>query len=215
MFRCEAKLSGEETRINQMVEDIINNAKIEADKFLTDSKNQTQEILQKAKDVAENEKQNILEIQSKQIKELEKQQIASLNLQARREILQKKEDEIRKIFKLAEAQLKEFPKKAAYTKVLEELIIEAGTALGGGNLIIKIRKEDTTKVKDLTTIAKAITKACGNKCSLKISKETITTLGGIVLQTEDSTITVDNTFDARLEQKYYTIRTAVANKLFE
>ena len=198
-----------------MVEDIINNAKLEADKFITDSKNQSKEILQKAKEVAEKEKESIIEIQSKQIKELEKQQIASLNLIARREILQKKEDEISKTFEIAKAKLKEFPKKAAYVKVLEELIIEAGVALGGGNLIVKARKEDKTKVKDLTTIAKAITKICGNKCSLKLSKESITALGGVVMQTEDGTITIDNTFDARLEQKYRTIRTAVANKLFE
>lgn len=214
-YRCETKLSGEESRINQMVEDIINNAQIEADKFLTDSKNQTKEILRKAKDVAEVEKQNIIEIQSKQIKELEKQQIASLNLQARREILQKKEEEIKKAFELAKIQLKEFPKKAAYPKVLEELIIEAGAALGGGNLIVKVRKEDNTKVKDLTSMAKAITKICGNKCSLKIGKESITAIGGVVLQTEDATITINNTFDARLEQKYRTVRTAIANKLFE
>ncbi|NHK32158.1 MAG: hypothetical protein FK730_12445 [Asgard group archaeon] len=208
-------MSGEETRINQMVEDIINNAKLEADKFIADSKNQSKEILRKAKEVAEKEKENIIEIQSKQIKELEKQQIASLNLTARREILQKKENEISKTFEIAKAKLKEFPKKAAYTKVLEELIIEAGKALGGGNLVVKIRKEDKTQIKDLATIAKAITKACGNKCSLKLGKESITALGGVVLQTEDGTITINNTFDARLEQKYRTIRTTVANKLFE
>ncbi|NHJ49823.1 MAG: hypothetical protein FK733_18670 [Asgard group archaeon] len=208
-------MSGEETRINQMVEDIIGNAKIEANKFLSDSNKQCKEILSKAQEVADREKQSILETQSKQVQELEKQQIASLNLQARREILLKKEEKIQDAFDLAKKELKEFPKKAAYSKVLDGLIIEAGTALNGGDLIIKARSEDKAKIKDLPTLAKAITKACGNKCSLKLGKDTIKALGGVVLETADGTITIDNTFDARLEQKYRIIRTAVANKLFE
>ncbi len=208
------RLSGEEERINQMVEDIVGNAKVEADKVLGESKKQTMEILQRGKDAAEKEKIMIVENESKIILELEKQQIASINLQTRREILQKKEEEIKKIFDLAEVELKNFTKKAGYSKVLERLIIEAGAALDGGNLVIKIRKEDKTKIKDLTTISKSITKVCGNKCCLKISKEIINTIGGIVLQTEDESIRIDNTFEARLEQKYRSIRSEVAKKLF-
>jgi V/A-type H+-transporting ATPase subunit E len=208
-------LSGEETRINQMVDDIISNAKTEANKFIDDAKKQTKEVLDKAEVVAIKEKQDLLEIQSKQINEWEKQQIASLNLQARRTVLQKKEEKIQEVYEQAKAELKKIPKKAAYDKVLEGLIIEAGSALGGGNLVIKARSEDKSKIKDLTALAKAITKACGNKCGLKLSKDTISALGGVVLVTEDGSITIDNTFDARLEQKLREIRTSVANKLFE
>ena len=39
-------------------------------------------------------------------------------------------------------------------------------------------------------------------------------MGGVILQTEDGTITINNTFEARLEQKYRAIRTEVANILF-
>ncbi len=98
--------------------------------------------------------------------------------------------------------------------MLEALIIEAGIAIAGGVISIKTRKGDATKIKDLTSIAKAITKACGNKCTLKISKETIDAMGGVILQTEDETITIENTFEARLDQKYRLIRTEVANTLF-
>jgi vacuolar-type H+-ATPase subunit E/Vma4 len=198
-----------------MVDDIISNAKLEADKFLSDSNKQYKEILSKAQDVADREKQSILEIQTKQVQELEKQQIASINLQARRELLQKKEEKIQEVFDLAKKELEAFPKKAEYSKVLKGLIIEAGSALSGGDLVIKARSEDKAKIKDLTALAKSITKACGNKCTLKLGKATIKALGGVVLETADGTITIDNTFDARLEQKYRIIRTAVANKLFE
>jgi len=208
-------LSGEETRINQMIEDILNEAKAEAKAVLADAEKKAKEILQRGTEKAEREKQAILESQLKQISELEKQQIASLNLQARREILQKKEEEISKVFELAKAELTKFPKQAAYEKVLRKLIIESGVALGGGELVVKVRKEDVAKVKDLATIAKEITKSCGNKCSLKLSKENITALGGVILETADGSVTINNTFDARLEQKYRTIRATVAAKLLE
>ena len=210
----EIRLSAEEERIKQMVDDILKNAKIEADKILKDANEQTKEIVQRGQDAAEKEKNSILETESKKVTEIEKQQIASINLQARREILQKKEEEIQKAFGLAKTELQNFHKKTAYAKVLEALIIEGGIALDGGVISIKTRKGDATKIKDLTSIAKAITKACGNKCTLKISKETINAMGGVILQTEDETITIYNTFEARLDQKYRLIRTEVANTLF-
>ena len=197
-----------------MVEDIIENAKIEAKKFLDEGKTQTSEILEKAKLEAEKVKEEIIETESKQVKELEKQQIASINLQMRREILQKKENEIKKIFNDATEALKNFTKKDAYKKVLERLVIEAGTAIGGGNLIVKTRKEDKSKLTDLSAIAKEITKVSGTKSSVKLSKETINVIGGVIVHLEDETITIDNTFEARLDQKYKSIRTEVAKKLF-
>ena len=207
-------LSAEEERIDQMVEDIISNAKLEASKFTKEAKQQTQEILEKAKAVAAEEKENIIETESKVVKELEKQQISSINLQARREILQKKEDEISKAFTSAKDALAKFASKPAYTKVLENLIVEAGIAIGGGNLLVKARKEDKTKLKDLTTIAKEITKKSGTKSSIKLVKETINSIGGVIVLVDDESITIDNTFEARLEQKYRSIRTEVAKSLF-
>jgi len=197
-----------------MVEDIIGNAKIEANKFLTEAKEQIKEILEKGKTTAEKEKEEIIETEAKQIKELEKQQISSINLKARREILQKKEEEINQVFNLAKEELKKFPKKEAYKKVLQTMIIEAGMVIGGGNIVIKTRKEDKNILTDLTGIAKEITKVSGNKSNLKISKDSIQSIGGVIVQLEDESITIDNTFEARLEQKYRSIRTEVARKLF-
>jgi len=197
-----------------MVEDIIGDAKIEANKFLTEAKEQIKEILEKGKTTAEKEKEEIIETEAKQIKELEKQQISSINLKARREILQKKEEEINQVFNLAKEELKKFPKKEVYKKVLQTLIIEAGMVIGGGNIVVKTRKEDKNILTDLTGLAKEITKVSGNKSTLKVSKDSIHSIGGVIIQLEDESITIDNTFEARLEQKYRTIRTEVARKLF-
>ncbi len=207
-------MSAEEERINQMVEDIISNAKNEARKYTKEAKQQTQEILEKGKAVAEQEKEEIIEMKSKTISELEKQQIASINLQTRREILQKKEEEISKAFTSAEDELKKFSSKPAYTKVLASLIVEAGIAIGGGNLLVKTRKADKAKLKELANLAKEITKKSGTKSSLKLVTETIDSIGGVIVLLDDESITVDNTFEARLEQKYRSIRTDVAKSLF-
>jgi V/A-type H+-transporting ATPase subunit E len=207
-------LSAEETRINQMVEDIIENANNEAKKILGEAKKQVKEVLEKGNLVAEDKRNEIIENESKMISELEKQQIASINLQTRREILQKKEEEIKKAFDKAKDELKNFPKKAEYKKTLEMLIKEAGIAIGGGKLLVKAKKEDQTKLKDLTNIATEITKETGNKTTLKLAKETIDAMGGVIVLLDDTSITIDNTFEARLEQKYRTIRNQVAKTLF-
>jgi len=207
-------LSAEEVRIKQMIEDIIENANVEAEKILKDVKKQTKEILQRGKEAAEAEKTQIIDAQAKMISEVEKQQIASINLQARKEILQKKEDEIQKAFGTAKEELKNFTKKATYAKVLDNLVIEAGIALNGGDLIVNTRKEDKTMLKDLTTLAKEITKQCGTKCTIKLGKDNIESIGGVIVQKEDETIKIDNTFESRLEQKYDIIRTKVAKVLF-
>lgn len=197
-----------------MIEDIINNAKVEEKKILSEAKKQSEEILAKGKIDAEKEKQEIIETESKTVKELEKQQIASINLNVRREILQKKEEEINKVFELAKEELGKFTKKDTYTKVLESLIVEAGNAIGGGDLEIKIRKEDKAKLADLSKITKEITNSTGTKSTIKISKDFIESIGGVIVQLEDKSITINNTFEARLEQKYRSIRTKVANTLF-
>ena len=207
-------LSGEEERIKQMVDDILANAKIEADKNINETKSQAKEILAKGKAAAQREKDDIIEAKTKVVKEQEKQQISSINLQARREILQKQEEEIVKAFEIAKKELTSFHKKEVYSKILSALIVEAGTTIGGGNLIVKFRKEDTSKVKDLTALANKITINSGNKCIIKTAKETITAMGGVVVQKEDRSITIDNTFDARLEQKYRLIRNKIASELF-
>jgi len=207
-------LSAEEERINQMVEDIISNAKNETRKYTKEAKQQTQEILEKGQAVAEKEKDQIVELESKTIKELEKQQIASINLQARREILQKKEEEITKTFTSAEDELKKFTSKPAYAKVLASLIVEAGIAIGGGNLLVKARKADKAKIKELANLAKEVTKKSGTKSSLKLDTGTIDSIGGLIVQLDDESITINNTFEARLEQKYRSIRTDVAKSLF-
>ncbi|MHA1155421.1 MAG: V-type ATP synthase subunit E [Candidatus Heimdallarchaeota archaeon] len=207
-------MSAEEERINQMVEDIISNAKNETRKYTKEAKQQTQEILEKGQAVAEKEKDQIVELESKTIKELEKQQIASINLQARREILQKKEEEIAKAFTSAEDELKKFTSKPAYAKVLASLIVEAGIAIGGGNLLVKARKADKAKIKELANLAKEVTKKSGTKSSLKLDTGTIDSIGGVIVQLDDESITINNTFEARLEQKYRSIRTDVAKSLF-
>lgn len=207
-------MSGEEARIKLMVDDILANAKIEADKNINATKSQAQEILAKGKATAQREKEAIVESKTKVVLEQEKQQLSSINLQARREILQKQEEEIVKAFEIVKKELTGFHKKEAYSKVLTALIVEAGTSIGGGNLVVKFRKEDKSILKDLTAIAKKITTNSGNKCTIKTAKDTITAIGGVVVQTEDEAISIDNTFDARLDQKYRIIRNKIASELF-
>ncbi|MBD3191741.1 MAG: hypothetical protein GF308_13925 [Candidatus Heimdallarchaeota archaeon] len=205
----------DETRISQMKDEILGNANKEADRILNEAKQQSEEILKQGREKAASIKSELLESKTKSIQEQEKQQIASINLQARKKILQKKEEGIREAFTLAEEKIKNFAKEEDYDKVIEALIVEAGVAIGGGDLIVKLRKEDKKRIKGLATLAKKITDKTGEKCSLKISNETINVLGGgISITTQDESITITNTFESRLNMNYREIRTQVARTLF-
>lgn len=209
-------LSSEEDRINQMVNDIVTNAKAEADRLLNEAKKQANEILEKGRKRAEKEQQAIIDSQTKNVKEKENQEIASINLQARREILTKKEEVISQTMNKAEEELQKFVKKQEYKKVLQQLITEAGIAIGGGELVVKPRKSDKKDIQELLSkTAKEITKQTGNKCTIQIGNETIDAMGGVIVHSKDESITIDNTFNARLDQKKDDLRNTIAQMLFE
>ena len=50
---------------------------------------------------------------------------------------------------------------------------------------------------------------------MKILKDTIRSMGGVLVRTADGTKWVDNTFDARLERMSSAIRDKIASILFE
>lgn len=203
----------DETRISQMKEEILRDAKNEADRILNEAKQQSEEILKQGREKAASIKSELLESKTKSIQEQEKQQIASINLQARKKILQKKEEGIKEAFTLAEEKITKFTKKKGYDKVIEALIVESGVALGGGNLLIKLRNEDKKRIKGLATLAKKISNKTGEECSLRVSNESMNA-PGISISTEDKSITITNTFESRLNMNYREIRTRVARTLF-
>ena len=90
--------------------------------------------------------------------------------------------------------------KADYVPVLENLIVEAGTVLGGGPLEALLTSKDSTLPLNFSKMKKQIAKNTGVKTQLKLSKEKIKD-AGVIVKGQDGQIFVDNTFEAILKRR--------------
>lgn len=91
-------------------------------------------------------------------------------------------------------------KKTDYVPVIENLIVEAGTVLGGGLLEILLTDKDSTLPLNFNKMKKQIAKNTGVKTKLKLSKEKSKD-AGVIVKGEDGQIFVDNTFEAILKRR--------------
>jgi V/A-type H+-transporting ATPase subunit E len=63
-------------------------------------------------------------------------------------------------------------------------------------------------------VAMAVSKETGKKVDVEISKETVRSIGGVIIRTRDGLKTVDNTFEGRFERFEQKIRTDVFAYVF-
>jgi len=89
-----------------------------------------------------------------------------------------------------------------YSFTLEGLIVEAGIALGGGELTVWVNQEDAGKAGGqlLARASAEVSKVAGKETRLTLNKEPLETVGGARLVQAESKATVDNTFEGRLKR---------------
>ena len=138
---------------------------------------------------------------------------ASAKLKAKYKLLESKEALILEIMESARKYLEDLVKKKAYEQTLERLIVDGAESLEGTDLEIMTPKGHETSI-DLKNVEAAITKQTGKKTKLSISKENVRATGGAIIRNKDSTMWVDNTFEARLERLQGKIRDSISSILF-
>jgi V/A-type H+-transporting ATPase subunit E len=138
---------------------------------------------------------------------------ASAKLKSKYRMLEAKDTLIKEVLESAQKKLQDVVGKAEYKKVLERLIIEGCKALKVDKVDLIFPKGHASKI-DIAQIEKAVNKEVGKKTKLSISKETVRSIGGIVIRNEDATKWVDNTFEARLERMQNQVRETIAEILF-
>jgi V/A-type H+-transporting ATPase subunit E len=118
---------------------------------------------------------------------------------ARRNILRAKEDLIDECFHQASDKLKDLTGEE-YRNVMVQLINDSMPLINNKGFATLTREEDRIILSQFP--------------NLKVKGQIIPGLGGLLLESEDGKIVVDNTFDAILERRKEDIRTEVANILF-
>ena len=128
-------------------------------------------------------------------------------------VLSEKDRLVTKVLNEAKSRLMNLQKTKKYQPIIEKLIVEAGTVLGGGALEIMLNENDKSLPLKLKELEKQITEKTGSKTQLQLSKQQIKT-AGVTVKTKDGRIFVDNTFEAILRRRERELRLKTARILF-
>jgi len=203
--------------IEKIVESISSDSCGRVAEIVNKAKEDAEEIINEGKMNAWKKQKEILE-SARRDAEIKFQQIMSdAKLNSRRKILTAKEELMKETFKRAEEELRKMAsaKSGEYTSSLLKLIKEASLEIRGGSLEIFLKDGDFDKIdKSLKTIEKEVSKETGNETTLKLGN-TIDTIGGVIIKTENGNIEVNNTIEARMERFKGFLRLKVARILFE
>jgi Archaeal/vacuolar-type H+-ATPase subunit E len=143
--------------------------------------------------------------------------ISEAKMNSRRMELEAREEVIEEAFSKAEEKLKEIASSdaAEYKASLEKVITEAGTEIGGGDMLVLVKESDAAKIKgSIPSIEKIISDKTGTPTKLEMG-ENINTIGGAILRTKNGEIEVNNTIEARMLRFKKSLRSEVAGILFK
>jgi vacuolar-type H+-ATPase subunit E/Vma4 len=130
-------------------------------------------------------------------------------------VLSEKDRLIATVMSKTKSRLLELAKSQKYLPLLEGLIVQAGTALGGGNMQVALNEHDSKLSLKLDKLAKEIEGKTGTSTRLDLAKKKLDGLGGVIVRTPDEGIIADNTFETILRRREIDLKPKIAKALFE
>jgi len=186
----------------QKIQYILSEAREEAEKLKEEARKRAEAkaewILRKAKTQAEIERQRI---------------IANAKLEVRKRKLAVQEELIRRVIEALKERLGNLPEDE-YFPILVELTAKAVGELGVDKVVVR-SNERTLKliVERLSEFRGRLREALGRDVDVTIG-EPIQTIGGVLVESSDGSVRVDNTFEARIERFESELRATIAKALF-
>ena len=221
---------------DKIVSNIMSDAQAKADVNKSEAQVKVDAILADGEKRAEATKVKISEDAEKQAEMRYQQIISEAKMNARRAELGAKEEVIEEAFSKATEDLTNMANTndSEYVDALVEMIKEAAVEIGGGDLIVLLKKEDIPKVQDkletivglikslikrekpsdLSAIATEVSQETDVETTLEIG-EPIDTIGGAILRTRNGEIQVNNTIESRMLRFKKSLRSEVAKTLFD
>jgi len=173
---------------SENVNKILKASKKESNKILKRAQKELQSELKQERKKAERNREIIRNIHLSNARRI-----------ARRTVLSKKEELINECFNKAKTSLQQLSGDE-YAKTIRKLIINGMALIGNEAVVIPSKDEDLRIISEFS--------------SLTVGNERTGAIGGVILQSKDGKIVVNNTFEAILERYKDDIRTEVANVLF-
>ena len=197
-----------------LAEDILKEAEEKAATIIKEAKEQANAIIDAARINAEEEEKRKLAEATAKGQQIYREILAQVKVEAKKEILKKKELLIKEAFKEAEERLRKHSLAAEYKEDLIRITVNACKKLDATDLVITANQRDLKTLKSSKeTIERELER--GNR-KIKISfGEPIQTAGGVRVKTADGRIEVDETFEGIIQKQFELLRVKVAKILFE
>jgi V/A-type H+-transporting ATPase subunit E len=197
-----------------LAEDILKEAEEKAATIIKEAKEQANAIIDAARINAEEEEKRKLAEATAKGQQIYREILAQAKVEAKKEILKKKELLIKEAFKEAEERLRKHSLAAEYKEDLIRITVNACKKLDATDVVITANQRDLKTLKSSKeTIERELER--GNR-KIKISfGEPIQTAGGVRVKTADGRIEVDETFEGIIQKQFELLRVKVAKILFE
>lgn len=200
----------------KIIEEIEKTAATRSSTLLDEAKAKVDASLKQAQEKAAEEEKALLNRGEQEARRESQRILAEARIKARREKVQAQEEIVRRCFERAGEQLRTLAEKRSlqgiqYRDVLGRLLQESLTAAGAQSLEVFANPRDHEILKEVLAGA---TEAGRQQVDLKLSPDGISCSGGLAVRSSDGKISVDNTFESRLQRFRETLRTEVATKLF-
>ena len=207
--------------VQKIIGEIEKNAEKIVSEILSEAKEKTDAVLNDAQREADDQVGTIVSRGEQEARREAQRILAEARIKARREKANAQEDMVRKSFNIAQEKLSTIARERKadgidYINVIEGLIKEAVLASGVKSLevVLAMNDRDVISQEILRGTVKAIEAELRDSIDLRISEETLSCKGGVVVRSIDGKVRVDNTFESRIERFRETIRTSVAKELF-
>ena len=142
--------------------------------------------------------------------------IASAEMEARRKLLERKEQLVSRIFTEAEDRLEELRGTDTYVDIVSGLI-EEGVASIGGDAIVEYGKKDRDVFtpEAMSLMEDRVAKFLGKTLQVQFRHVGDNVSAGVVIRSKDGRIVVDNSFSGRLNRLRGELRGEVSEMLLQ
>lgn len=206
-----------ESAVHRIIDRILQDARDKAKSIVNEAQRSVEMLLenqkQTARQKAEEDVYSLLKRAESEVETVRGRVITDAKKKAGWMVLSEKERLVTSVLNEVKSRLEDLQKSEKYIPILEKMIVDAGTVLGGGKLEVVLDEDDSSLPLKISMLAKAITEKTGMKTQLKLSKQKIKALGAIV-KTIDGRIVMDNTFEAILKRREKELRFKIAKILF-
>lgn len=202
---------------NEILDRILKDAREQAESIIADAKKSAETVIEKqrqsARQNAEKKASSLLKRAENDADIIRGKVSTDIKRQAGWIVLSEKNRLITSVLNETKNRLVNMQKSEKYVTVLDKLIVDSGTVLGGGMLEVVLNENDSTLALKFDKLEKEISDRSGIRTQLKFSEQKTKDVG-VIVKTIDDQIFVDNTFEAILSRRERELRLKIARILF-